>query len=166
MNCSTPGFPVHHQLPERIQTHVHQVGDATQLSHPLLSPSPPAFNPSEHEGLFQWVSSSHQVAKHWSFRFSISPSNEYSWLISFRMNWLNLLAVQGTLKSSAAQFEGINSSVLSLFYCSSLTLIHDYWKNHSFHYMDLDVGNLSLVLLPLLNPACATEGLRSHTVEA
>ena len=63
MNRSTPGLPVHHQLPEFTQTHVHQVGDAIQPSHPLLSPSPPAPNPSQHQGLFQWVSSSHEVAK-------------------------------------------------------------------------------------------------------
>ena len=119
MNCSTPGFPVHHQLPEHIPTHVHQVGDATQLSPPLLSPSPPAFNPSEHEGLFQWVSSLHQVAKHWSFRFSISPSNEYSWLISFRMNWLNLLAVQGTPKSLLQYY----SSKASVLRCSAFFMV-------------------------------------------
>ena len=63
MNCSMPGLPVHHQLPEFTQTHVHQVGDAIQPSHPLLSPSPPAPNPSQHQSLFQWVSSSHEVAK-------------------------------------------------------------------------------------------------------
>ena len=63
MDCSTPGLPVHHQLPEFTQTQVHPVGDAIQPSHPLSSPSPPAFNPSQHQGLFQWVSSSHQVAK-------------------------------------------------------------------------------------------------------
>ena len=63
MDCSTPGLPVHHQLPEFTQTHVHWVGDAIQPSHPLSSPSPPAFNLSQHQGLFQWVSSSHQVAK-------------------------------------------------------------------------------------------------------
>ena len=63
MNRSMPGFPVHHQLPESTQTHVHRVGDAIQPSHPLLSPSPPALNPSQHQGLFKWVSSSHQVAK-------------------------------------------------------------------------------------------------------
>ena len=99
MNCSTAGLPVHHQLPESTQTHVDRVGDAIQLSHPLSSPSPPALNLSQHQGLFQWVSSSHQVANYWSFSFNISPSNEYSGLISFRMDWLDLLAVQGTLKS-------------------------------------------------------------------
>ena len=99
MDCSTPSFPVHHQLPELVQTHVHQVGDAIQPSHPLSTPSPPAFNLSQHQGLFQWVSSSRQVAKYWSFSFSISPSNYYSGLISLRMDWSDLFAVQGTLKS-------------------------------------------------------------------
>ena len=88
LDCSTPGFPVLHHLPELVQTHVHRVGDAIQQSHPLSSPSPPAFNLSQHQGLFQWVSSLQQVAKYWSFSFSISPSNEYSGLISFRMDWL------------------------------------------------------------------------------
>ena len=100
MYCSTPGLPVHHQLPECTQTPVHWVGDATQSSHPLSFPSSPAFNLSQHQGLFQGVSSSHEVdAKFWSFSFNISPSNEYSVLISFRIDWLDLLAVQGTLKS-------------------------------------------------------------------
>ena len=99
MNCSTPGLPVHHQLLEFTQTHVHWVGDAIQPSHPLSSPSPPAFNPSQHQGLFKWVSSSHQVAKVLSFSFNISSSNEHPGLISFRMDWLDLLAVQRTLKS-------------------------------------------------------------------
>ena len=99
IKCSTPGLPVHHQLPEFTQTHVYRVSDAIQPSHPLSSPSVPAPNPSQHQGLFQWVSYLHQVAKYWSFNFSINPSNEYSGLISFRMDWLDLLAVQGTLKS-------------------------------------------------------------------
>ena len=99
MDCSTPDFPVHHQLPELAQTHVHQVSDAIQPSYPLSSSSPPACNLSQH-----WVFSNESVLcirrpKYWSFSFSISPSNEYSGLISFRMDWLDLLAVQGTLKS-------------------------------------------------------------------
>ena len=95
MNCSTPGLPVHHQLPEFTQTHVHQVSDAIQPSHPLSSPSPSAPNPvfsSESTLRMRWP-------KYWSFSFSISPSNEHPGLISFRMDWLDLLAVQGTLKS-------------------------------------------------------------------
>ena len=76
MNRSTPGLPVHHQLLEFTQTHVHRLSDAIQPSHPLLSPSPPAPNPSQHQSLFQWVNSSHQVPKYWSFSFSIIPSKE------------------------------------------------------------------------------------------
>ena len=85
MNRSRPGLPVHHQLPEFMQTYVHWVSDAIQPSHPLSSPSPPAFNLSQHHGLFKWISSSHQVAKVWSFSFSISPSSEYSGL--FPLGW-------------------------------------------------------------------------------
>ena len=90
MDCSTSGLPVHHQLPEFTQARVHWVGDAIRPSHPLLSPSPPAFNLSHHQGLFQRVSSLHEVDKYWSFSFNFSPSNEYSRLISFRMDWLDL----------------------------------------------------------------------------
>ena len=133
MNCSTPGLPVHHQLSEFTQAHVHWVGDALQPSHPHSSPSPPAFNLSQHQGLFQWVDSSHQVPKYWSFSFSISPFNEYSGLISFRMDWLDLLAVQGTLKSLLQHHssKASNSSVLSFLYVPTLTSIHNYWKNQS-----------------------------------
>ena len=99
MNRSTPGLPVHHQFPEFTQTHVHRVSDAIQPSHPLSSPSPPAPNPSQHQTLFQWVNSSHEVAKVLHFSFSIIPSKEIPGLISFRMDWLDLLAVQETLKS-------------------------------------------------------------------
>ena len=108
MDCSMPGVPVHHQLLEFTQIHVHWVGDAIQSSHPLSSPSPPAFNLSQHQGLFQWVSSLHQVAKVLELQLSISPSNEYSGLISFMIDWLDLLAVQETLKSllSAASAAG------------------------------------------------------------
>ena len=92
MDFSKPGLPVHHQLPAFTQTHVHWVSDAIQPSHPL-SPSPSVFSLSQDQGLFKWVSSLCQVA------ISISPSNEYWGLISFRMDWLDLLTVQGTLKS-------------------------------------------------------------------
>ena len=113
MDCSTPGFPVHHQPPELAQIHVHQVSDTIQPSHPLSSPCPPAFNLSQNQGLFQWVSSSYQVARYWHFIFNISPSNEYSGLASFRIDQFDLLAVQGTLESSSTpQFKSINSSVL------------------------------------------------------
>ena len=132
-DCNTPDFPVHHQLPKLIQTHVHWFGDAIQPSHPLSSPFPPAFNLSQHQGLFL-VSVLHiRWSKYWSFSFSISPSNDYSGLISFRIDWLDLLAVQGTLKSSpTSQFKSIKSSALSFLYNPTLTSILDYWKNRSF----------------------------------
>ena len=84
MNCSPPGLPVHHQLPEFTHNHVHWVGNAIQSSHPLSSPSPPAPNPSQHQSLFYWVNSSHEVAKYWSFSFSIIPSKEHPGLISLQ----------------------------------------------------------------------------------
>ena len=95
-----PGFPVHHQLLEFTQTHVHRVGDAIQPSHPLLSPSPPAPNPSQLTTVFSNESTLRmRWPKYWSFSFSIIPSKEHPGLISFRMDWLDLLAVQGTLES-------------------------------------------------------------------
>ena len=99
MGCSIPGLPVHHQLPELAQTHVHLVGDAIQPSHPLSSPSLPAFNLSQHQGFSNDSVLHIRWPKYWSFSFSISPSSECSGLISFRIDWLDLLAVQGTLKS-------------------------------------------------------------------
>ena len=96
----TRPLPVHHQLLEFKQTYVHWVSDIIQLSHPLSSPSPLAVNLSQHQTLFQWVISSHQVTKkYWSFSFNIIPSNEHPGLLSFRMDWLDLFAVQGTRKS-------------------------------------------------------------------
>ena len=99
MDCSMPGFPVHHYLPEFAQTQIHWVDDAIQPSHPSPPASPPALNLSQHQGLFQWVGSLHQVVKYRSFSFSISPSNEYSGLISFRIDWFDFFAVQGILRS-------------------------------------------------------------------
>ena len=99
MNRSMPGLPVYQQLPESIQTHVHQVGDAIQPSHPQSSPFP-APSPSQHQRDFSNESIlPMRWPKYWSFSFSISPSNEHPGLISFRMDWLDFLAVQGTLKS-------------------------------------------------------------------
>ena len=134
MDCSTPGFLVLHHLPELAQTHVHWVSDAIQPSHPLSSPSPPAFNLSQHQ-VFSNESALHiRWPKYWRFSFSISPSNEYSGLISFRIDWFDLLAVQGTLKSLLQYYssKSINSSVLVLLYGPTLTSVHDYWWNHSF----------------------------------
>ena len=109
VDCSTPGFPVLHHLPEFAQTHVHRVGDAIQPSHPLSSPCPPAFNLPQHQGLFQWVSFSHQVNKgYWSFSFSISPSSEYPGWISFK-DWLvwSPCSPRDSQKSSPAPYEGV-----------------------------------------------------------
>ena len=124
MNCSTPGLPVHCQLPEFTQTHVHWVSDAIQPSHPLPTPSPPALNLSQHQGFFKWVSSSHQWPKYWSFSFNISPSNEHPGLI-FRMDWLDLLAVQGTLKS-LLQHHSSKASILQLSAFFIVQLSHPY----------------------------------------
>ena len=128
MNHRTPGLPVRHQLPEFTQTHVHRGGDTIQPSHLLLSPSPPAFNLSQHQGLFQWVSSSYQVAEVLSFSFSISPSNEYSGLISYRIDWFDLLDQRNSQESSKPQFKSISSLVLSFLHDPTLTSIHDFWK--------------------------------------
>ena len=134
MNHSTPGLLVHHQLPEFTQTHVHRVGDAIQPSHPLLSPFPPAPNLSQHQGLSSESTLHMRWPKYWSFSFRISPSNEHPGLISFRMDWLDLLAVQGTLKS-LLQYHSSKASILrcSAFFTvqETLTSIHDHWKNHS-----------------------------------
>ena len=136
MDCSMPGFPVHHQLPELAQTQVHWVRDAIQPSHLLSFPSPPIFNLSQHQGLFQWVTSLHQVTKvleYWSFSFSVSPSNEYSGLISFTMTgWISLLSKGLSRVFSNTTVQKHQSSVLSFLYSPTLTSIYDYWKNHSF----------------------------------
>ena len=111
MDCSTPGLPVHHQLPELTQTHVHWGSDVIQPSHPLSPPSPPAFNLSQHRGLFQWIVLHIRWPEYWGFSFNISPFNEYSGLISFMMDWLNLLAIQGTLRS-LLQHQSSKASIL------------------------------------------------------
>ena len=117
MDCSTPGFPVLHHLPKFAQTHVHWVGDAIQPSQPLLSPSPPALNLSQHQGLFQWVCSSHQVAKVLELQLKHQSSNLYSGLSSFRIDWFDFLVVQRTLKSLLLHtVKSFNSSMLSLLY--------------------------------------------------
>ena len=124
MDWRTLGFPVHHQVPGLTQTHVSCV-DGIQPSHPLSSPFPPSFNLSQHQGLFKWLSSSVRWPKYWSFSFSISPSNEYSALISFRMDCSDFLAVQETLKSLLQN----HSSKASILRCSAfftVQLSHPY----------------------------------------
>ena len=126
MNHSTPGLPVHHQLQEFTQTHIHRVNDAIQPSHPL-PPIPPSIRVFSNESTLRM-----RWPKYWSFSFSIIPSKEIPGLISFKMDWLDLLAVQGTLKSSPTpQFKSINSLVLSLLHSPTLTSIHDHRKNYS-----------------------------------
>ena len=123
MDCSTPGFPIHHQLPELIQTHVHRVGDAIQPSHLLSSPSTLAFSlPSIR--VFSKESVLHiRWPKYWNF--SVSPSNEYSGLISFRIDWFDLLAVQGTLKS-LLQHHSSKASILRRSAFFIVQLLHPY----------------------------------------
>ena len=125
MNHSMPGFPVHHQLPVFTQTHVHRVSDAIQPSCPLSSPSPPALNPSQHQSLFNESSLYMRWPKYWSFSFSISPSNEHPGLVSLRMDWLDLLAVQGTLKS-LLQYHSSKASILQPSVFSTVQLSHPY----------------------------------------
>ena len=119
MDCSMPAFPMLHYLPEFAQSHVLWASGAIQPSCPLLSPSPPALNLSQHQGLFQRVISSHQWPKYWSFNFLISPSNEYSGLISFRTDWFDLLEVQGTLKSLLQH----HNSKASILQCSAFFIV-------------------------------------------
>ena len=152
MDCSTPDFPVHHQVPELTQTHVHWVSDAIQPSYPLSSPSPPAFSLSWHQGLFKWVSSSHQVAKVLEFSFTISPSNEYSGLISFRMDWLDLIAVQGTLKSLVQH----HSSKASIHRCPAFFIVqlsHPYMTTEKTIYLTrwTFVGQVMSLLFNMLS---------------
>ena len=121
MNHSTPGLPIHHKLPEFTQTHAHWVDDAIQSSHPLSSPSLPAPNSSQHQGLFQRVNSSHEMAKVLEFQLQ---HQSFQWT-SFRMDWLDLLAVQGTLMSLLQH----HSSKSSIFRCSAfftVQLSHPY----------------------------------------
>ena len=134
-----PGFPVHHQLLELAQTHVpesvmpsnHLIFCCPLLLLPSIFPS---IRPYSNESVLRirWP-------EYWSFSFSINPSNEHSGLISFRIDWFDLPAVQGTLKVSSPvpQFESINSSPFSLLYGPNLTSVHDYWQDHGFDYMGL-----------------------------
>ena len=144
MECSTLGFPVHHQFSELARTHVHWVGDAMQPSHPLSSllllpsifPSIRVF-PNESVLCIRWP-------KYWSFSFSISPSNEYSGLISFRMDWLDLLAVQGTLKSLLQH----HSSKASILWCSAFFMV---WLSYPYMTTGKTVALTRLYFLGLQN---------------
>ena len=123
-DCSTPGLPVHHQPPEFTQTHIHWVDDAIQPSHPLSSPSHPAFNPPQHQDLFQWVTLHIRWPKYWSFSFSINSSNGYSALISFEIDWFDLLQSKGL--SSLLQHHSSKASILKHLAFFRVQLSHSY----------------------------------------
>ena len=129
-DCSTPGFPALHYLPEFAETHVHWVNDAIQPSHPLSLPSPPAFSLFQHQGLSQWVGSLHQVSKilelqlqHQSFKWIFRVDFLSDWWV-----WSTCCPRDSLESSPASQFENTNSSVLSLLCNPTLTSAHDYWK--------------------------------------
>ena len=134
MDLSTPAFPLQHQLSEFTQTHVHWVGDAIELSHPVLSPSPPSLNHSQHQGLFKWVSSLHQVAKILEFQLQ---HQSFQWMFRTDFLWDGQVGSLWSLRDSqesfpTPKFKSINSSALSFLCSPTLTSTHDYWGNHSF----------------------------------
>ena len=133
VNCSTPGLPVHHQLLESTQTHVHCVGDAIQPPHPLLSPSPPTLNISQHSGLFKWVSSPQQVAKVLEFQLQ---HQSLQWTPKTDLPYDGLVGSPCSPRDSqeyspTPQFKSIKSASLSFLYSLTLTSTHDHWKNYS-----------------------------------
>ena len=134
MDCSTPGFPAHHLLPELAQTHVHWVGGAIQPSHPLSSPLPPAFNVSQHQGLFQWISffalGGQNIGA--SSLSSVLSMNIQDWVPLWLTGWISLQSKGLSRVFSSTTVQSISSSALSLLYGWTLTFIHDYWKNRSF----------------------------------
>ena len=164
MNRSTPGLPVHHQLPEFTQAHIYRVSDAIQPSHPLSSPSPPApqgrvlssirvfssIPPSIR--VFSNESTLHmRWPKYWSFSFSIIPSEEIPGLISFRMDWLDLLAVQGTLKS-LLQHHSSKASILRCYAFFTIQLSHPYMTTGKTTALTRRtfVGNITSLLFNML----------------
>ena len=139
MDCSTPGFPVFHCLPEFAQTHVHWVGDAIQPSHPLSPLSPPALNLSQHQSVFHWVSSSHQVAKVMELKLQ---HQSFQWMlrVDFLLRLTRLISLQSKELSRVFSSTTIWRHQFfdaQLIYGPTLTSIHDYWKNHSFDYTEL-----------------------------
>ena len=136
MNRNVPGLPVHHQLPEFTQTHIYQVSDAIQPSHPLSSPSPPAPNPSQHQSLFQWANSSHELAKVLEFQLQhhFLQRNPRSDLLQNGLVGSPFSPRDSQESSPTPQFKSINSSVLSFLHSPNLTSIHDHWKNHILDY--------------------------------
>ena len=133
MNRSTPGLRVHHQLPELTQTHAQWVGDAIQPSHPLSSPSPPAPSPSQHQGLFQWVNSSHEVAKVLEFQLQHQSFQWTPWTYLLQDGLVGSPCSPRDPQESSPipQFKRSNFLALSFLHSPTLTSIHDHWKNHS-----------------------------------
>ena len=131
MDCSTPGFPVLDYLPEFAQTPVHCVGDAIQPSYPLLSPSPPAFDPSQHQSLSSELALHIRWPTYWSFSFSITPSSEYSGLISFRIDRFDLLAIRGTFRS----FQHHNLKAVSPSHQLPVTLVRSNFTSLGFGFL-------------------------------
>ena len=133
MDCSTPGLPVHHLVLELAQTHAHQISDAIQPSHPLSSPSPPTFSLSQHQGPFQWVSSSCQVVKGLEFQLQ-HQSFQWTPRTDFQNGLVGSPCSPGDSQESSPtpRFKIIYSLDLSFLYSPTLTSKHDYWKNHSF----------------------------------
>jgi len=149
VDCSTPGLPVPHQLPEFAQVHVHCVGDAVQPSHPLTPSSPSAFKLPQHQGLFHELSVCIRWSKYWIFSFSINPSSEYLGLISLKIDWFDLPAVQGPFRS-LLQHQSSKASILghSAFFTVQLSQ-HDHWEDHSPDYMDF-IGRVMSLLFNTL----------------
>ena len=153
MDCSMPGFPIPHHLLKFAQVHVHCIGDAIQPSHPLSHSSPSALNLSQHQELFQWVMCSHQMTNILELQLQYQSFEWYSRLISLKIDWFDLLAVKGTLRSllqhhslkasifwcpwdfqesfPTPQFEGINSLAFCFLYSPALTAVCDHWEDHS-----------------------------------
>ena len=155
-DCSMPGFPVLHYLLEFAQTRVHCVSYAIQPSHPLSSPFPPSFNLSQHQGLFSESVLPIKWPKYWSFRFSISPSSDYSGLIFFRIDWFDLLAAHGTFKS-LIQHHNSKASILqrSAFFMIQLSHLSLLLENHSL------VGKMMSLLFNMLSRFIITFLLRN-----
>ena len=138
MNCSTPSLRVHRQILEFTQTYIHWLGDAIQLSNPLSSPFPPDPNPSQHQNLFQWVNSLHEVAKVVEFQLlaSFIPKNTQNWSPLEWTGWISLQSMGLSRVFSKTTVQKHHPLAPSFFHIPNLTSIHDYWKNNSFDLMD------------------------------
>ena len=159
MDCSMSGFPVFHYVPEFAHTYVTWVGDAIQPSHPLLPPSPPALSLSQHQGVFQWVGSSHQVAKVLEFQLQYQS---FQWIFSvFPLGLTGLISMQSSDSQEfypVLQFESISSLMLNLLHGPIVTSVHDYWKNHSLTIQTF-VSKVMSLLFNTLSRSDTTEWL-------